>query len=162
MHKIVLLLGSNQGRSKDLIFEAKQLLENKLGTCLKASSIYESEPWGFKSKNNFLNQVMEFTTLQTPQEIVQIAFDIENQLGRKRSSIGYASRTMDIDLLFYDNLILKEPNLQIPHPRLHLRRFTLEPLAEIMPDFVHPEFQKTIYELLIACTDNVSLTKIED
>ncbi|MDA3904548.1 MAG: 2-amino-4-hydroxy-6-hydroxymethyldihydropteridine diphosphokinase [Bacteroidales bacterium] len=161
MHKIVILLGSNRGDSKNLILKAKYLLESKLGTFLKASSLYESEAWGFKSDNAFLNQVLVFKTQLKIQEILKIALDIENELGRIRSHNGYASRTMDIDLLFYDNLTIEEVDLQIPHPRLHLRRFTLEPLGEIMPDFVHPKLHKTIRELLVSCKDDLNTTKLE-
>lgn len=162
MHKIVILLGSNQGKSKNLILKAKDMLISKLGKCLKESSLYESEAWGFKSESNFLNQVVLFETQLLVLEILQIALDIEKELGRIRNSAGYASRTMDIDLLFYDDLIISETDLQIPHPRLHLRRFTLEPLAEIMPDFIHPELKKNMLELLNLCTDNLSLTKLEN
>lgn len=162
MHTIVILLGSNQGESKALILKAKQLLEARTGHCLKASSLYESEAWGFKSETAFLNQVLMIETILTPQEILQIGLDIEKKLGRIRISETYASRTMDIDLLFYDDQIVEEADLTIPHPRLHLRRFTLAPLEEIMPDFVHPKLKKTIHELYVSCTDNLSIIKLEN
>jgi len=162
MRTIVIILGSNQGDSKALILKAKQMLEIKLGRCVNASSLYESEAWGFKSETAFLNQVLIYRTIIKPQSILQIALEIEKELGRIRITKGYASRTMDIDLLFYDQEIIQEANLQIPHPRLHLRRFSLEPLAEIMPDFIHPELNKTISDLLKSCKDNSKIIKLKN
>ena len=162
MHKIVILLGSNQGDRKSLISRAIHLIESQLGKCSMASSIYETEAWGFKSDYSFLNQVVNFKTQRSPLEILQITQGIEKQLGRIRNSDIYESRTMDIDLLFYDSQIIKENNLEIPHPRLHMRRFTLEPLAEIMPEFVHPSFKKTIQELLNSCEDKLNLKKLNN
>lgn len=162
MHKITILLGSNQGNRKELIMKAIQLLEIKLGKCHKISSIYESKAWGFEAEITFLNQVLVFESALKPEEILQIGLDAEKELGRTRNEGGYASRTMDIDLLFYDNQIIEEENLQIPHPRLHLRRFTLEPLVEIMPSFIHPRLKKDMRELLEVCTDNVIPNKLEE
>lgn len=162
MHKITILLGSNQGNRKELIMKAIQLLEIKLGKCHKVSSIYESEAWGFEAEITFLNQVLVFESALKPEEILQIGLDAEKELDRTRNEGGYASRTMDIDLLFYDNQIIEEENLQIPHPRLHLRRFTLEPLVEIMSDFIHPKLKKDMRELLKVCTDNVIPNKLEE
>ncbi len=162
MHRIVILLGGNEGDRKALILRAKQLLEERLGNCTKSSSIYESEAWGFKSESAFLNQVLLFETKKNLKEILLITQDIENELGRVRKTNAYASRTMDIDLLFYDYLIIQEVDLQIPHPRLHLRRFTLEPLAEILPDFVHPKLKKTIRDILFSCKDDLRIIKIKE
>ncbi|HAG15077.1 MAG TPA: 2-amino-4-hydroxy-6-hydroxymethyldihydropteridine diphosphokinase [Bacteroidales bacterium] len=160
MHKIVLLTGSNQGERLGLIRQAKQLLENELGLCVKASSIYESAPWGFESETKFLNQVLLFFSDFGHQEILRIGLKIETDLGRKREQMGYRSRAMDIDILFYDDKIVNEPDLQIPHPQLHKRRFTLEPLCEIMPDFIHPILKKNLHELLSECSDNLSVVKL--
>ena len=162
MHKIVILLGSNQGDRKSLILKATKLLQIQIGIYSTASSLYESEAWGFRSESAFLNQVLVLETNLSPQEVLQIALTIEKELGRISNADGYASRTMDIDLLFYDDQIIEEKDLQIPHPRLHLRRFTLEPLAEIMPDFVHPILNKTMHELALSCQDNLNLTKLEE
>ncbi len=162
MHKTVLLLGSNLGDSKALILKAKNLLEINLGPCVLNSSLYKSEAWGFDTTDSFLNQVLVFDSDLNPKEILHIALDIEDKLGRERISDGYSSRTMDIDLLFYDQEIIKEDNIEIPHPRLHLRRFTLEPLVEIMPDFVHPIIHKTLHKLLVNCTDNLSVIKLKN
>lgn len=162
MHKITILLGSNLENRKELILKAIQLLENKLGKCQKVSSIYESEAWGFKADTSFLNQVLQFESPLEAQEILHIGLGIEKELGRIRGAEGYASRTMDIDLLFYDDQIIEEEKLQIPHPRIHLRRFTLEPLVELSPDFIHPKLKKSMCELLKVCPDNILPKKIEE
>jgi 2-amino-4-hydroxy-6-hydroxymethyldihydropteridine diphosphokinase len=160
MHKITILLGSNQGNRKELILKAIQLLESKLGSFQSASSVYESEAWGFEAETAFLNQVLQFESQLKAQEILHIGLEIEKELGRIRKEEGYSSRTMDIDLLFYDDEIIEEENLQVPHPRLHLRRFTLEPLVEIIPDFIHPKLKKTMRELLEVCPDNIIPKKV--
>ena len=162
MHKITILLGSNQGNRKELILKAIQLLEIKINPCQKVSSIYESEAWGFEAETAFLNQVLLFESPLEAQEILHIGLEVEKKLGRIRNKGGYTSRTMDIDLLFFDNQIIEEENLQIPHPRLHLRRFTLEPLVEIMSGFIHPKLKKTMRELLEVCPDNSIPKKIEE
>lgn len=162
MHKITLLLGSNQNNRKALILKAIELLETKIGSCQKVSSIYESDAWGFEADTPFLNQVALFESDLKAQEILQIALETEKELGRIRNKEGYASRTMDIDLLFYDDEIIEEENLQIPHPRIHLRRFTLEPLVELMPDFIHPKLKKTMHELLQVCSDTILPKKIKE
>ncbi len=162
MHKAVLLIGGNLGDRKTLISRAKQMLESQVGACIQYSSIYESEAWGFQSESSFYNQVLVLETLLSASAILKIALKIESELGRKRESTSYASRTMDIDILFYDEQIIDQEDLEIPHPRLHLRRFTLLPLVEILADFVHPKIKKTLGELLDSCDDDLNTKKLEN
>ena len=162
MDKLVILLGSNIGNKKVLLLRAKQLLEAQLGKCLQISSLYESEAWGFKSENTFLNQVLSFETKLNPKKVLQIGLEIEKELGRIKKNGSYISRTIDVDILFYGDKIIDEIDLEIPHPRLHLRRFTLVPLAELMPNFVHPKLKKTINELLLSCQDKISSIKMKN
>jgi len=162
MHTITILLGSNQGDRKFYLLKAKQLLEARVGKCTLESSLYESKAWGFKAETDFINQVVLLETKLKPRQILQIGLDIEKELGRIRNTEAYVSRTMDIDLLFYDDQIIDTADLQIPHPRLHLRRFTLEPLAELIPDYVHPLLKKTMHDLLNSCKDNLSTIKLEN
>lgn len=163
MHTIVLLLGSNQGDRKALLQQAEKALENQVGSCTKKSSVYETAAWGFESPDLFLNQVLVFETPLEAQAILKQTQEIEKQLGRKaRKENGYVSRSMDIDLLFYDNLIIQETDLQIPHPQLHKRRFTLEPLAEIIPEYTHPLLKQTISALLTACPDQLNVKKLDN
>ncbi|MFA8450571.1 MAG: 2-amino-4-hydroxy-6-hydroxymethyldihydropteridine diphosphokinase [Bacteroidales bacterium] len=154
MAKSFLLLGGNQGNRTELIQQAELFITQLTGTIVQKSLIYESEAWGFKAENNFLNSVVEIETNLSPEKLLETVLGIEDKLGRKRSGEGYSSRTMDIDILFYDNLIIKTPTLTIPHPRLHLRKFTLLPLAEIAPNYTHPELHKTLELLRLECQDN--------
>ena len=145
---IYLLLGSNQGNRLELLRKACECLQQLDIKIVKCSSVYESEPWGFEAEQNFLNQVLQVSTALSPQELLQKAQQVEEQLGRVRTAnSGYASRTIDVDILFYGSEVVSTPTLTIPHPLLHLRQFTLIPLAEIAPDFVHPILKKTIEQL---------------
>ncbi len=162
MHTCFLLLGSNQGDKEKLLALALQSIGNKVGTITKTSSFYLTEPWGFRSIDTFVNAVVSVETKKTPQEILRIILEIENMLGRIRhNKSGYQSRKMDIDILFYDDKIVAAENLIIPHPRLHQRRFCLEPLRQIAPDFIHPDIKKSITELLEICTDKLEVKKID-
>ena len=162
MHKCFLLLGSNQGDKEKLISLALETIGSRIGTITKTSSFYLSEPWGFSSNDAFVNAVAIVETKKTPQKILEIVLEIENMLGRIRyNKSGYQSRKIDIDILFYDDKIVAAENLIIPHPRLHQRRFCLEPLHQIAPDFVHPSIKKSITELLEICTDKLDIKKID-
>jgi 2-amino-4-hydroxy-6-hydroxymethyldihydropteridine diphosphokinase len=129
------------------------LIDKEIGQVTKSSSVYESEPWGFSSDQQFLNQVVVVESELSPNEMLDEIHIIEAKLGRKRSSAGYQSRTMDIDILFYDDLMVNESDLVIPHPRLHERRFTLLPLAEIAGDFIHPVLSESMDALAEECSD---------
>ncbi len=160
MEKIFLSLGGNQYDRWLLLERAKVLISQNVGTITKESSIYETPPWGFESKDFFLNQVIQVATTLQPDTLMHELQAIESSLGRVRGAQQYASRSMDIDLLFYGNRILQTENLQVPHPRLHLRNFVLLPLNEIAPDYVHPILKKNIKELLATCSDDSKCLKL--
>jgi len=155
MNTITILLGGNIGNTQQFILDAERLLVEQLGPIQLSSSIYKSEPWGFLSSQWFLNKTIVIQSELQALQVLGICQEIENSLGRKRgNTIGYESRPIDIDILFFNNDIINEPTLIIPHPKLHLRRFTLLPLHEIMHDFVHPVLKETIVEIINECEDN--------
>ncbi len=152
-HQAYILLGSNLGDRTQHLQKARIMLGLNCGGMLRESGIYESSPWGFDAKQSFLNQVVEIETDHRPAELLTKLLTIEKQMGRERNGSGYSSRIIDLDILYYDSIVLNEPLLSIPHPRLHLRRFTLLPLVEIAADFVHPRLKLTNAELLKKTVD---------
>ena len=142
--KIVLGFGSNLGDREQYINSAYKLLEERLGDLIKKSSFLETLPWGFESKNSFINSAAQFETSKTPHQALIICNEIEKELGRERTAQGYQNRTIDIDILFYEDQIINTPNLIIPHPLILERDFVLIPLKEIIPEFIHPLIQKKI------------------
>lgn len=149
-HALYLSLGSNLGNRKKNLHDALQLLTERIGTLLACSSFYETHPWGFSSPNLFLNAAAHFATEEEPDELLTVIHDIERELGRRRDhcATGYADRTIDIDILLLDEKVCVSDSLTLPHPRLHLRRFVLEPLCEIAPDLAHPTLKLTMSQLL--------------
>lgn len=147
--KIVLAFGSNLGDREEFILAAYRLLEEELGELIKKSSFIETSPWGFESDNSFINSVAEFETQKTPLEALEICNKIEKELGRQRNSLhkGYQNRTIDIDILFYEDIILDTPTLKIPHPLIQERDFVLTPLKEILPNLIHPILKKEIKDI---------------
>ena len=168
---VVLLIGGNQGDRVKNMVRALSYIGYRIGTVSLLSSLYETEPWGFEAEQNFLNQAVVVDTDMTAHEVLEEALRIEKELGRVREgglvgsrsgterSTMYSSRPMDIDLIFFNSEIVETADLQLPHPRMHLRRFVLVPLEEIMPDFQHPKFRKTIHQLLEECEDEGEVKK---
>ena len=160
MNKVVLLLGSNLGDSQLLFQQVISLIDERLGKLEIQSALYQSPPWGFEHENDFLNQVLILETDLAAGEILQTCLQIEVDIGRKRTTQVYGARRIDIDVLFVNDEVMDTESLVLPHPRLHLRKFTLLPLLELIPDYVHPKLQKSIQELLVACEDNSEVRKI--
>lgn len=152
MAEVILGIGGNDGdRLKNLLL-AGGLLSDKIGKMTACSPIVESEPWGYKSQNWFLNQILIFDTNLKPAQLIKICLDTEEVLGRVRTGV-YTDRLMDIDILFYDDQLISEENLSIPHPRLHERLFILKPLEKIRPLLIHPIIGLTVKKMLDACED---------
>ena len=154
MARIFLLTGSNLGNRLEFLQTAKTELRKRVGNLIQESSIYETAAWGKTDQADFLNQVLELETELKPEEILEINQEIEKAAGRNRKE-KWGARELDIDILFYEDLVLETPELTIPHPQLHNRRFTLMPLAEIASEFMHPVFRKTVAELLKNCPDKL-------
>jgi len=159
MYKAYLLTGGNEGDRILHMQQARSKIELFCGRVLQISSLYETAPWGKADQPDFLNQVLLIDTELDPQSLLKQLLSIEESLGRKRT-VRNAPRTIDIDILFYDQWMVKEPGLEIPHPRIAERRFVLEPLHEISPEFLHPVLKKTIGQLLLECTDELAVKKM--
>lgn len=147
-NQFYLILGSNLGDRFQMLLAAEELIISKGIHIIRKSGIYESEPWGFESDQLFLNQVFLIECSLKPNDLLIILLNIEEKLGRKRSFNGYTSRNIDIDILYFNQDVYCDNNLIIPHPRLHLRDFTLRPLCEIAPDYIHPKFRVKNIDLL--------------
>lgn len=160
MNNAFLGLGTNLGDRKRNLREAIKLTEENIGRLLKSSSVYETEPWGFDADTNFLNMVIEVETIYSSEEILNKILEIEARLGRERSQDRYSSRIIDIDILLYDNIIVNQKGLKIPHRLMHERRFVLMPFCEIAPDLIHPVFQKSMSVLLEECRDRTKILKL--
>jgi len=163
MAMVFFSLGTNLGDKLNNLKFALKEIKRKIGEIIKISSIYESEPWGYISNNYFYNVCVSVNTSLNCFSILNVIKEIEKFLGRNDKSLfGYADRTIDIDILFYDSLIIKTNELIIPHDKLHERNFVLYPLNEISPNFVHPVFKKSIKNLLLSCNDRSYIRKINE
>ena len=137
-NSVFIELGGNMGDRLQLIDNAKKLLIKIKCEITIQSSVYETPPWGFNANQNFYNQIIQIETEFSHYELINELQKIEKELGRVRGEKRYESRPMDIDIIFFNNLIINERYLTIPHPRLHLRKFVLIPMNEIASDFIHP------------------------
>lgn len=140
--------------------QARELLEKQVGDLDKVSKVYESAAWGYSSKNEFYNCCLSVLTFQDPISLLNTLMNIEDSLGRIRTVGGYTDRLIDIDLLFYADLILEHPRLTLPHPAMADRRFVLEPLAEIAGDLLHPLSGLSIQEMLLHCPDKNAVNPV--
>lgn len=159
MNILYILLGGNLGDVESTFKKAKRNIEIKIGKIIKESSLYESEAWGFESENIFLNEVIIVESPLQPIQVLKTLLNIENELGRVRVTNNYASRTIDLDILYFNRDIIELPELVIPHPMLHKRRFSLLPLSEIAENFIHPIFKTSNISLLQNCEDNLLVKK---
>ena len=155
MNEVYLLLGSNEGDRMQWMKQAIDLLSAH-GTIAKQSSVYETAAWGIEEQPSFLNMVVLLKTDLTAIRLLSEIHDIEKKLGRQRE-VKWGQRTLDIDILLYNDEQIELPGLLVPHPFLHLRRFTLVPLAELIPNKMHPSLRRTISELLQDCPDGLEV-----
>lgn len=153
---VFLLLGGNLGNVFQTFIQAKKYLQDAHVVILEESSIYQTAAWGVENQPDFLNQVLKITTFLDANRLLQLIHQIEKQLGRERYQKWYA-RTIDIDILYFEDQIVETVSLQIPHPFLHQRRFTLVPLVELAADFMHPVLQQNNRTLLDICEDKLEV-----
>lgn len=161
MQRVYLLLGGNLGNRSMNLKAAREQVTRLIGDIEQASSVYETEPWGFSHHIPFLNQAVVSATSLEPEKVLHALRKIEEGLGREREKSHYSARTIDIDILFYEDRVINEKDLVIPHPRLHERRFALAPLVEIAPGLVHPLLGESIESLYEQCDDDSKVRRIE-
>jgi 2-amino-4-hydroxy-6-hydroxymethyldihydropteridine diphosphokinase len=159
MNHVFLLLGSNLGDRKLYLQQAIMHIAYDIAPTLKISSVYETQSWGKTDEPDYLNMVIELETELSADVILEKVLAIELVMGRKREE-KWGSRIIDIDILYYNSEVIDKPGLVIPHPELHKRRFTLEPLAEIAPDFFHPVLNKTSLQLKNELKDSLIVKKL--
>ena len=154
--RVTLLTGSNAPDREAILHRTAALLDERVGPIVSRSRIYSSAAWGFSSEEPFANQALRLETLLTPIEVLDAALEVEQIVGRDRaqearekelSGERYASRVVDVDVMFCDDEIISEPRLCVPHPLLHEREFALEPLCEIMGDYCHPVLQRSLQDI---------------
>lgn len=158
--KLLLALGSNIGAKEEQLRTAIRALETRVGTLLKCSRFYTTAPVGFASDNAFVNAVVLLETTLSPETILDITQQIEREQGRTSKTVNgiHTDRTLDIDLLAYESHIINTPSLQLPHPRLHQRRFVLEPLCDVHPEGIHPTIH-TSYQSLLMQLNKATITQ---
>jgi len=153
VHQLYLCLGGNLGNKAVIFRETLAKITLRIGKITGESLVYLSPPWGFHAKNYFWNQVLQIETSLSPEEVFREIVMVEHFFGRKRIHGKYTSRKMDIDILYFDDLIIQTKELTIPHPMISMRKFVLLPMNEIMPGFRDPVSGKTIKEQLADCRD---------
>ena len=159
MNRTYLLLGSNIGNSQKQLSKAILNIEKKIGTIKRRSGIYQTAAWGKTDQPDFLNQVIIVETILDPAKTMQTILAIEKKMGRIRTQKN-APRIIDIDILFFDKMVIDEKDLVVPHPAIQIRRFVLIPLNELSPNFIHPVLKKTNHQLLLKCPDKLDVKKI--
>ena len=153
MNKAYLILGGNMGDRQENLNQALKLLTRYGVVLCRASSVYETEPWGMQDSQFFLNMAINVQFEGSPHQLLELCLTVEQQMGRVRNKNKYSSRIIDIDILFFNNEIISTSNLEVPHPRIRQRKFVLVPMVEINPDHVHPVYHQSVVKLLEVCED---------
>ncbi len=160
MNEVFILLGGNLKDKSKIFEETRKLIGERIGMVTKQSSVYVTEPWGFESEL-FWNQALIAMTTLNPHEILHQTQTIEKMMGRIKKSDHYEARVMDIDLIFYNDLILNTSDLTLPHPKIGDRKFVLIPLNEIAPNKCHPVTGLNVQEMLQICSDQLMVERID-
>lgn len=159
MNTAILLIGGNLGDRHQHLQMAAALLGEKAGRILAESALYETAAWGGVQQPDYLNQALVIETMLSASELLLLMMETEQEIGRIRRE-KWGSRVIDIDLIFFNQEVITLPQLKVPHPQMQYRRFVLEPLNELVPDWTHPILQLTIHQLLEACTDPLPVHKL--
>jgi len=160
MNTVFLMLGSNMGDKADNLRQVTEMISQRIGPVIRASSLYETEPWGFSHPEKFLNQCLQVRSSRSPGELLSLISDMEGSMGREKDKSAYQARVIDVDILFYNNQVVETDDLIIPHPLIGRRRFVLVPLSEIAPRLIHPVSGKAVSEMLETCDDQLSVIKV--
>lgn len=157
-----LILGGNEGNVLNTLSKTLFLIEQRAGNIISKSNIYKTKAWGNTQQPDFFNQAVLIETHLTANELLSALISVELLLGRTRGEVKWSARTIDIDILFYNNDVIDSPSLVIPHPHLQNRRFVLYPLVEIAPQYIHPVFKKNVTTLLSECSDHLGVEIYQD
>ncbi|MEJ7913690.1 MAG: 2-amino-4-hydroxy-6-hydroxymethyldihydropteridine diphosphokinase [Chitinophagaceae bacterium] len=159
MHIAHLLTGGNSGNRERYLAQARSKISEECGELMAASAIFETAAWGNETQRSFYNQALEIKTSLPPEALLAQVLSIEQGMGRIRKE-KYGARTIDIDILFFEHQIISLPQLTVPHPQLHLRRFALQCLNDIAPDLLHPQLRRNVRQLLADCTDPLEVLQL--
>jgi 2-amino-4-hydroxy-6-hydroxymethyldihydropteridine diphosphokinase len=158
MNEVYLLTGGNIGDRMHYLFRAKEEISRRCGNILQESSVYETAAWGNEDQEAFLNQVLKIKTALQPHQLLKSILEIEKDIGRKRE-LKYGPRTVDIDILFFNDEVIDQEGLKVPHPQMQNRKFVLVPLNEMAAEKIHPVFDKSVSQLLTECPDPLAVNK---
>ena len=159
MNSAYLITGGNIGNRQEELNYAARLIQERCGTIIDRSSLYETAAWGKTDQESFLNQALVLETTLNARDLLNEILYIENLMGRDRVE-KYGPRIIDIDIIFFNHQVIRENGLIIPHPEMAKRRFVLEPLNQVIPAYIHPIYYKTVSELLDQCDDSLPVKKI--
>ena len=154
-HSVIISVGSNIGDKQDNCQKGiDHLMASGNATLVKASRFYRTSPVDYLDQEWFVNAAVKFETILEPLELLEVLKAVQQQCGRTKSGIRFGPRVLDLDIIFYDRLVMKSPTLEIPHPRMHKRRFVLQPICDIDPDIIHPLLNIPVKSLLNQLGDN--------
>lgn len=161
-HKVIISLGSNKGNRLEFLAKACELISQQLGEIISKAPVYESESWGYTDEA-YLNTLVCVTTNKQPLVVLDVLLKIEAKLGRVRSEEGepYSARTIDLDIVLIEGLCVDHPKLKVPHPRMHLRKFVLQPMVDIAPSWLHESMELSMSDLLLSCNDSSEITRFK-
>jgi 2-amino-4-hydroxy-6-hydroxymethyldihydropteridine diphosphokinase len=158
MNKAILLIGGNLGDRTGHLREAVEQIDKQVGRVEKQSSLYETAAWGVAGQPDYLNQALLVSTEMDARTLLHTVLAIEHTIGRVRRQ-KWGARVIDIDIIFFNDAVINEPDLKIPHPQMQFRQFVLVPLMEILPDWEHPVLHQPVSTLLANCTDQLPASK---